>query len=121
MLSRTLLRSLPRAAPRLASYSTRTAFRPAVQPSLRYTVASTQRLQPLKVAFSTSAARRDDIGQELGAKLDSEIAIESDNETTQHDSDNNIQIFQKENDFWDINDTAGDQEIVLKRSYDGKK
>ena len=121
MLSRAVFRSLPRSTSRIASYSTRAAFKPTLQSSLRQNAAISSRLQPLRAAFSVSSRRRDDIGQELSAKLDSEIALESDNSESQHDSDGNIKNFLEQNDHWEITAPDGQAEVVLKRNYDGQR
>ncbi|KAK3715561.1 Mitochondrial acidic protein mam33 [Vermiconidia calcicola] len=119
MLSiRAFARWAPRTTSRIANYTTRTPFRPAARSIPKSTTLLAQRFQP---AFSTSARRPDEIGQELGAKLESEISIESENNESTTDSDSNVKTFFDENDFWSVEDKEGEQDVVLKRSYDDEQ
>ena len=59
-----------------------------------------------------------DVSQELSAKLESEIQLESDNSDAQHDSDTNVQRFLTENPDWTLEAPEGQQDVVLKREYD---
>ena len=59
-----------------------------------------------------------DVSQELSAKLESEIQLESDNSDAQHDSDTNVQRFLAENPDWTLEAPEGQQDVVLKREYD---
>ena|ERR1700761_1886541 len=122
MLSfRALARWAPRTTSRIASYSTRTSTRPAIQSCLRPHVISAQRFQPLRAAFNTTAARSDDIGQELAAKLNSEISIEQENDASTTDSDSNVQQFLEQNSYWQVEDKEGLQDVVLRRTYDDEQ
>lgn len=109
---RFLARSAPQAAVRLTHYSTRTSFRPVVQNLFRQ-----PRIQATR-AFSTSFACRDDISQELAAKLSKEIQLETEENDTVTQSESNIKDFISQNPHWEIIDNEGEQEIVLKRKYE---
>ena len=117
MLSRNIFRSLPRTTSRIASFSTRTS---TLRPTFRQALASSAqpRLPVLRAAFSTSSIRKDDIGQELAVKLQSEISLERENEDNQADSDSNVQQFLAQNDFWTRSESATNNEVLLTRTYD---
>lgn len=112
---RALTRAAPRTTSRIASYSTRTAFRPAVQTALR------SRTLQLPRYFATSAPRFDDASQELAAKLNQEMQLESEENSSPADSDSNIETFKAQNQHWDIIDEPGVQEVQLKRTYDDEQ
>jgi len=113
MLSlRAFARSAPRTASRIASYTTQTSFRPAVQSAFR------QRASQIPRCFSTSFARFDDAAQELAAKLNQEIQLETEENSSPADSDSNIETFKSQNSHWEIQDKAGEQEVLLTRKYE---
>lgn len=118
MLSlRAFSRSLPRVASRSANYSTRSAIRPSIQSSLRTAASSRQPLTSRLAAFSTSSIRQDTASQELSAKLGNEISLEAENAERKTDSDSNVEAFLSNNN-WEVIDTPGVQDVVLKRKYD---
>ncbi|TKA24210.1 hypothetical protein B0A50_05974 [Salinomyces thailandicus] len=112
MSLRALTRAAPRSAFRFATYSSRTSFRPAVQS------ASKLRATQIPRCFSTSFRRCDDASQELAAKLNQEISLETEENSSPADSDSNIETFKSQNPSWEIVDTDGEQEVLLKRKYD---
>ena len=142
MLSlRAFSRAIPRSTSRIAIFSTRASLRPAFRTPFRSNVISSTRVQPLRAGFSTTCSRFDETGQELGAKLDKEIEIEygmphsysrwrtvltimgdrsANNESTT-DSDSNVKAFLDQNDFWTLQDTDGEQEVMLTRSFDDEQ
>lgn len=69
-------------------------------------------------SFSTTHARFDDVGQELSAKLDSEIQLETEDKDKEADSDSNVKAFLDQNPDWTLEDNDGEQEVVLRRKYD---
>ncbi|KAK4542366.1 hypothetical protein LTR36_006823 [Oleoguttula mirabilis] len=109
---RALVRAAPRTTSRIASYSTRTTLRPAVQTAFR------QRAAQLPRCFTTSLPRFDDASQELAAKLNQEMQLESEENSSPADSDSNIENFKSQNSHWEIVDAAGVQEVLLQRKYD---
>lgn len=115
MLSlRAFARAAPRTVSRLANPSTRTTtFRPALQTTLR-----TRAAPQIPRCFTTSAARFDDAAQELAAKLNQEMQLESEENSTPADSDSNTAAFWSQNPHWEAVDTAGEQEVLLKRKYE---
>ncbi|KAK5172681.1 Mitochondrial acidic protein mam33 [Saxophila tyrrhenica] len=118
MLSlRAFARRAPRSASQLAGYTTRSSIRPATETFAKPSSVFSARYQPLK-AFSTSASRFDDAGQELAAKLEGEINIESENSESSTDSDSNVKTFFDQNSFWSVEDKSGEQDVFLTRSYD---
>lgn len=113
---RALARSAPRAAFRLSTSST-----PRLQCALRTALqtASVSRIIPtVPRYFSTSLTRRDDAATELAAKLTSEIQVEEQEGSTPADSDANIQHFLSQNPEWEVQDNAGEQDVVMTRKYD---
>ncbi|KAK5110240.1 hypothetical protein LTR85_001299 [Meristemomyces frigidus] len=112
---RAFARAAPRTTTRIASYSTRTTLRPAVQTAFR------SRAPQLPRCFTTSLPRFDDASQELAAKLNQEIQLESEENSTPADSDSNIDTFKSQNQHWDIIDEPGVQEVQLKRTYDDEQ
>lgn len=112
---RTLARRAPRNAPQLAQYSVRCASRPTLQTLARPILSSRHPSQ-----FSTSAWRLDNIGQELAAKLESEITIESDNSEAGTDSDSNVNSFLDQSE-WTVKDVEGEQDVLLEKSFDDEK
>ncbi len=122
MLSlRALARRAPRSASQLASYTTRSSIRPITQSFVKPTSILSSRYQPSKALFSTTPSRFDDAGQELAAKLEGEINIESENNESSTDSDSNVKTFFDQYDFWSAEDTSGEQDVLLKRSYDDEQ
>jgi complement component 1 Q subcomponent-binding protein, mitochondrial len=117
MLSlRALARAAPRTTARLASSSTRTALRPAIQSTLRQ-----QPRRSIPRCFSTSIPRFDDAATELAAKLNSEIQLESEGNSTPAVSDDQVAAFKEQNPYWDIVDNGGQQTVFLKRKYEGEE
>lgn len=114
---RALARAAPRTSARLASHTTRTAFRPA----LRTPVTALRISNPLPRAFSTTIARLDSAAQELAAKLDSEIALEEEENSIPADSNANIDLFFSQNPQWKLIDTPASQEVLLERDYEDEK
>lgn len=122
MLSlRALARRTPRSASQLVSYTTRSSIRPITQSFVKPTSILASRYQPSKALFSTTPSRFDDAGQELAAKLEGEINIESENNESSTDSDSNVKTFFDQYDFWSVEDTSGEQDVLLKRSYDDEQ
>ncbi|KAH9844975.1 MAM33, mitochondrial matrix glycoprotein [Teratosphaeria destructans] len=116
MSLRILSRSVPRTSLRLATnYSTRTStFTPALHAAVR-------QQHPRIIAprcFSTSLCRRDDSAQELAAKLNQEIQLETEENATPAESNSNIDAFTSQNPHWEIVDNEGEQEVLLKRKYE---
>ncbi|CAN9084074.1 unnamed protein product [Alternaria sp. RS040] len=116
------LRNLARSAPRSATRFSTKAVRP--QSSLRQAfqpAAWTAPIPRLTASFSMSAARREDSGtnEELVAKLQSEISME---EGMKEDEDlsHNIKEY-LENSPFEIEDKAGNQEVVLTRTFNDEK
>jgi len=117
------LRALARSAPRtLSRLSTAPVRRHAASQSLlRSPLAS---LRPrLASAFSTSVFRRaeaaNEVDEQLSAKLDSEIQFETevkDNEPTPTSVNDFI-----ENGPFEVVDVAGQEEVVLKRTYNDEQ
>lgn len=114
---RAVSRSFPRIASRSTNYSTRSAFRTSIKSSLRTATASRQPLVSRLAAFSTSAVRSDTASQELSAKLANEISLEAENAERKTDSDSNVETFLANN-SWEVIDNSGEQDVVLKRTYD---
>ncbi|GAB7351369.1 hypothetical protein MBLNU459_g2052t1 [Dothideomycetes sp. NU459] len=121
MLSlRSIARQLPRSAARLSAAAARPAQRPAQLQSLslawRPAVARTG-----GASFSTSFVRRSDIdsaNEELAAKLNSEIVLETDQQDDSYRE--NIKEYLENSDF-QIEDTAGQEEVHLTRTYGDEK
>ncbi|KAK4891444.1 Mitochondrial acidic protein mam33 [Elasticomyces elasticus] len=116
MLSlRTFARAAPRTTARIASYSTRTSFRPASlqTPAFRLPT-STQ----LPRCFSTTFPRFDDAALELAAKLNQEVLLEKEENSTPADSNENIKNFLGQNDHWNLVDLPDNQEVQLTRKYE---
>ncbi|KAF7681389.1 mitochondrial glycoprotein [Alternaria burnsii] len=116
------LRNLARSAPRSATRFSTKAVRP--QSSLRQAFQPAAWAAPiprLTASFSMSAARREDSGtnEELVAKLQSEISME---EGMKEDEDlsHNIKEY-LENSPFEIEDKAGNQEVVLTRTFNDEK
>lgn len=111
------LRALTRAAPRTASRiaTTSSSIRPAFQNALRSRIAVPT---PRIATFSTTRARFDEHSQQLAAKLEQEINLESEESEQQAGSDSNVEQFKAENPFWEIQDTKGDQDVFLTRKFD---
>lgn len=114
---RAFSRALPRVASRSANYSTRSAFRPPIHSSLRQATTLRRPVTSRLAAFSTSASRYDTASQELSAKLANEISLEAENAERKTDSDSNVEAFLSSN-SWEVIDNAGEQDVILKRSYD---
>ena len=114
MLSlRAFARVAPRtAASRIASTTTTSAIRPAFQSAFR------SRASQVPRSFSTTFRLRDDASQELAAKLNQEIQLETEENSAPADSDSNIETFKQQNPHWSIHDKAGEQEVLLTRKYD---
>ncbi|CAG5149830.1 uncharacterized protein ALTATR162_LOCUS2461 [Alternaria atra] len=116
------LRNLARSAPRSAARFSTKAIRP--QSSLRQAFQPAAWAAPiprLTASFHVSAARRDDSGvnEELVAKLQSEISME---EGMKEDEDLSANIKEYlENSPFEIEDKAGNQEVVLTRTYNDEK
>ncbi|USP73288.1 hypothetical protein yc1106_00562 [Curvularia clavata] len=117
------LRNLARTVPRSTARFSTKAVRP--QAALRQTVAFqpawTASVPRLTASFSISAARREDSGvnEELVAKLQSEISME---ESMQEDEDLSANIKEYlDNSPFEIEDQAGNQEVVLTRTYNDEK
>ena len=113
------IRAFGRVASRAAcrsNYSTRSALtsRSSLQSSLRTPLTLRQPLTQRLAAFSTSRPAFDDASQELSAKLASEISLEGENNAG---SDGNVDSFRNQG-IWDIEDTPGQQDVVLRRKYD---
>lgn len=89
------------------------AFAPAIHNALRTCVAV-----QIPRSFSTTFTRRDDASQELAAKLQAEIDLESEDNANPADSDGNIELFKTQNPDWTIEDTQGEQDVLLTRKYD---
>ncbi|KAB2102485.1 hypothetical protein AG0111_0g9059 [Alternaria gaisen] len=116
------LRNLARSAPRSAARFSTKAVRP--QSSLRQAFQPAAWAAPiprLTASFSMSAAKREDSGtnEELVAKLQSEISME---EGMKEDEDlsHNIKEY-LENSPFEIEDKAGNQEVVLTRTFNDEK
>ncbi|KAK0250057.1 hypothetical protein B0A54_01819 [Friedmanniomyces endolithicus] len=112
---RAFARAAPRATARFASYSTRTTFRPSIHTT---TVALRSPTTQIPRCFSTTFPRLDDASQELAAKLNQEIQIESEENSTPADSNENIQLFLSQNDHWQLHDDSNNQEVLLTRKYE---
>ena len=86
------LRVLTRAAPRTASRiaTTSSSIRPAFQNALRSRIAVPT---PRIATFSTTRARFDEHSQQLAAKLEQEISLESVESEQQAGSDSNVEQF----------------------------
>lgn len=110
------LRSVARRAPRSASQFTLSSIRSASKPTLQ-SVAKPIISSRHPAHFSTSAWRSDNIGQELAAKLESEISIESENSESSTDSDSNVNSFIDQSE-WTVRDVEGEQDVLLEKSYD---
>ncbi|KAK0795644.1 Mitochondrial acidic protein mam33 [Friedmanniomyces endolithicus] len=116
MLSlRAFARAAPRVTARFASYSTRTTFRPSLHTT---TIALRSPTTQIPRCFSTTIPRLDDAAQELAAKLNQEIQIESEENSTPADSNENIQLFLSQNDHWQLHDDSNNQEVLLTRKYE---
>ncbi|EMD00016.1 hypothetical protein BAUCODRAFT_361176 [Baudoinia panamericana UAMH 10762] len=111
---RAFARSAPRATSRIASYSARSALRPAT----RQTALRSSRTCSLPRYFSISLPRFDDASQELAAKLNQEIQLESEESSTPAESDSNISNFLGQNPHWTVHDVQGEQEVMLTRKYE---
>lgn len=112
MLSlRAAARAAPRTASRIASRST--AIRPVFNISSRITQQA-----PRIAAFSTTRWRSDEFAQQLAVKLDSEIKIETEESASQATSDTHVESFLAENPDWTVEDTAGEQDVFLKRKFE---
>ena len=46
------------------------------------------------------------------------MQLESENSDSQTDSDSNVKAFLDQNDFWQMEDKEGEQDVVLRREYD---
>ncbi|KAF2025051.1 mitochondrial glyco protein [Setomelanomma holmii] len=118
------LRNLARSAPRSAARLTTKAVRPQSSP-LRSTAAFqpawTASVPRLTASFSLSARRQDNSGvsDELVAKLQSEISMEEDMKED-HDLSANIKEY-LENSPFEVEDKAGNQEVVLTRTFGDEK
>ncbi|CAK4032318.1 Mitochondrial acidic MAM33 [Lecanosticta acicola] len=110
------LRALARAAPRTASrFAATSSIRPAFQNALRSRItAQTPRI----ATFTTTRTRFDEYSQQLVAKLDNEIDIETQESAQQAGSDSNVDQFKAENPSWEIKDTEGGQDVYLTRKFD---
>ena len=113
MSLRAIARAAPRTASRAAHSTTTSSLRPAFQTALR----SRTSIQVPR-CFTTSLPRFDDVSQELAAKLNQEMQLESEENSAPADSDSNIDTFKSQNPHWEIVDEAGAQEVLLKRTYD---
>ena len=113
MSLRAIARAAPRTASRFACSSTTATLRPAFQSALRLRTSI-----QIPRCFATSVPRFDDISQELAAKLNQEMQLESEENSAPADSDSNIETFKNQNPHWDIIDESGAQEVLLKRKYD---
>ncbi|KAK5114351.1 hypothetical protein LTR62_002603 [Meristemomyces frigidus] len=112
---RAIARSAPRTVSRIAASTPKTAFiRPSLQTSLRSQIQQTSLLR----AFSTSFVRRDDASQELAAKLQQEIALETEDSNAPAESNENIQRFLEQNSHWELHDLDNNQEVLLTRQYE---
>jgi complement component 1 Q subcomponent-binding protein len=116
MLSlRAAFRAAPRTATRVASQSTTSSLRPAFQRTLQTRINSQL---PRIAAFSTTRSRFDENSQQLAIKLDSEIKIETEESNVTAGSDTNVDAFLAENPDWTIEDTAGEQDVFITRTYE---
>ena len=116
------LRAIARAAPRSASRITSTSTRSTIlRPALRTATRSSPITSQIPRCFSTSYPRFDDASQELAAKLTQEIQLESEENSAPADSDSNIQHFLSQNSQWSLEDTEGEQEVLLKRKYEDEE
>ncbi|KAK5129496.1 hypothetical protein LTR08_003219 [Meristemomyces frigidus] len=111
------LRAFARAAPRTASRSARSTISTTLRPAFQTTLRSRVSIQAPR-CFATSVARFDDASQELAAKLNQEMQLESEENSAPADSDSNIENFKSQNPHWEIVDESGVQEVLLKRKYD---
>lgn len=112
MLSlRAAARAAPRTVSRIASRSN------SIRPAFNITSRITQQA-PRIAAFSTTRWRSDENAQQLAIKLDSEIKIETEESASQATSDTNVENFLAENPDWTIEDTAGEQDVYLKRKFE---
>lgn len=110
---RFFIRSAPRSVARIATTSSRPAFTSSIPSKI-----TSQAPRIAAANFSTTRSRFDQYSQQLAAKLDSEIAIETDESNTQAGSDSNVESFSAENPFWEIQDKAGEQDVYLTRKFD---
>ncbi|EGP83509.1 unnamed protein product [Zymoseptoria tritici ST99CH_1A5] len=113
MSLRAAFRAAPRTATRIASQSP--SIRPAFQRTLQARIP--QHL-PRLAAFSTTRTRFDENSQQLAIKLDSEIKIETEESNVTAGSDTNVDAFLAENPDWNIEDTAGEQDVFITRQYE---
>lgn len=118
MLSlRSLARQAPRTVSRLASTAARRTQRPAQLQAIAWKPTATR----ISAPFSTSTIRfqnGESANEELAAKLNSEIALEKDNQDDAfRDS---IQEYLDNSDF-KIEDVAGQEEVHLTRTYGDEK
>lgn len=109
---RTFIRSAPRSVARLATTSTRPAFTSSIKSKVAF------QAPRIAASFSTTHSRFDEHSQRLAAKLENEISIETDETSTQAGSDSNVEAFFAENNFWEIEDKGGEQDVYLTRKYD---
>ncbi|WPG97647.1 Hypothetical protein R9X50_00042700 [Acrodontium crateriforme] len=114
MLSlRTFARAVPRSAARITTKTNASSLlRPAVRSAVR------QQSATLPRCFSTTFPRFDAAAQELAAKLDSEIAIETAEDVSHRESNSDIDAFLQQNSEWTLHDVEGEQEVLLSRKYD---
>ncbi|KAK2747284.1 hypothetical protein FQN57_002182 [Myotisia sp. PD_48] len=115
---RTLTRSVPRSLSRAV---TSASIRPLPRAALRQ---SSWKLatRPAYSAFSTSSARFESPGQvdvELAAKFQSELALETESGETDQVPES-LKYF-LDNGPFELRDTAGEEEIVLTRSFGDEK
>ncbi|EME40235.1 hypothetical protein DOTSEDRAFT_74889 [Dothistroma septosporum NZE10] len=106
------LRSFARAAPRTMS---RIATTSTIRPAFR----ATSQHFPKVAAFSTTRNRFDEYSQQLAAKLQNEIDIETEESSASATgSDSNVDAWRAENPAWEIEDSDGKQDVYLSRKYD---
>jgi complement component 1 Q subcomponent-binding protein len=122
MLSlRAFARRAPRNAFQIARLSTRPPACPAVQRFLRSNTLLKSRYQPFAAAFSTTSSRFDDRSQELSVRLNHEIGIEEENNNAETASNTNVKSFMDENAAWEFEDNQGEQDVLMKRTYDDEQ
>ncbi len=116
------IRAFVRSTPRVASRLTSTAIRrPVRQASLLQTLCKPARSQ-FAAAFSTSTYRMEkdgEVDEELVEKFQSEIQMEQE----MRDADEvptSVKDF-LENGPWEIQDTPGNEEVVLTRKFGDEK
>lgn len=119
MLSlRSLTRQVPRTVSRIGSAAIRSAYRPAQLQAVGWKAAPVTRIAS---SFSTSISRfqeSESANEELAAKLNSEIALEKDN---QDDAFRESIKEYLDNSDYQIEDVAGQEEVHLTRTFGDEK